>query len=328
MVGSPHIRPVKEGRLTAGADRVCNDYLRLLFCLEHVEHELRPEILDYYQREPENERLGAGPSQLEFVRTKEIIERWIGFDPAVVLDVGAGPGTYAAWLAAGGHEVHVVDPVPLHVEQARALRTGGKREIASCAEGDARSLHQRDETADVVLLLGPLYHLTEPDDRLKALREAYRVLKPGGLLFAAAISRFASALDGLARDLFVDRTFGKIVEDDLAEGLHQNPTAKLEFFTTAKFHRPEELERELRTAGFSILEILGLEGPGWLFPDFNERWNDPRRREDLLRTARALETERSIQAVSAHMLAVGRRENEIAILQIFTQFQKSDDIAR
>jgi hypothetical protein len=130
---------------------------------------------------------------------------------------------------------------------------------------------------------------------------------PGGLLFAAAISRFASALDGLARDYLADPAFSNIVERDLAEGFHENLTGKLEYFTTAHFHRPEELEAEVTAADFAFLEVVGLEGPGWLFENFEERWTDGRRREDLLRIARALEGERSVRGLSAHLLAVARR---------------------
>jgi ubiquinone/menaquinone biosynthesis C-methylase UbiE len=269
--------------------------------------ELSPEILAYYQEAAEHERLHVGASRLEFVRTKEIILRWVRRSAAVVFDVGGGPGPYAAWLAELGHEVHLVDPVPKLVEQARSLQSESGRRISSCTVGDARALDRRDRSADVVLLLGPLYHLVEADDRQRALREAYRVLVPGGLLFAAAISRFASSLDGLKFDLFADPLFGEIVRRDLSEGIHNNVTGNLNHFTTAKFHRPDELAAEVKTAGFMIESILGVEGPGWLFADFDERWHDARRREDLLQTARLLEAEPSIQAASAHLLAVARR---------------------
>jgi ubiquinone/menaquinone biosynthesis C-methylase UbiE len=234
----------------------------------------------------------------------------MGNSAAVVFDVGGGPGSYASWLAELGHEVHLVDPVPELVEQARSLRSTNGREIVSCVVGDARSINQNDQSADVVLLLGPLYHLVDSGDRNRALKEAYRVLVPGGLLFAAAISRFASALDGLKSDLFADPLFSQIVQRDLVEGIHENVTGKLDHFTSAKFHRPDELATEVKNAGFSLLSVVGIEGPGWLFPDFNERWRNSRRREDLLRVARALEAEPSIQGVSAHLLAFARRESQ------------------
>jgi ubiquinone/menaquinone biosynthesis C-methylase UbiE len=275
-----------------------------------MEWKLSPEILAYYQQAAEPTRLQSGPSQLEFARTKEVIGHWLDRTPSVILDVGGGPGAYSAWLADQGHEVHLVDPVAELVAHAESLRGTGSREIASCRVGDARSLDRSEQSADVVLLLGPLYHLIEAADRRKALQEAYRVLVPGGLLFAAAISRFASALDGLAQDLFADPVFDQIVQRDIADGIHENRTGKLQLFTTAKFHRPDELAAEVQAAGLSVLSIVGLEGPGWLFPDFNVRWQDPRRREDVLRIARALGSEPSIQAVSAHILAVARRDAE------------------
>ena len=173
--------------------------------------------------------------------------------------------------------------------------------------GDARALDLPSGTADVVLLLGPLYHLTDARDRAKALGEAARILKPGGLLFAAAISRWASALDGLARELLTDSRFTGIVERDLQSGQHRNPTERVDYFTTAYFHRPDELASEVRSAGLELTAVFGIEGPGWILPDVVERMTDPTRREMLLRVARMLEAEPAVIGTSAHLLAVARR---------------------
>src|SRR5688500_14621936 len=77
------------------------------------------EALSYYETGIETRRLQSGPGPLELARTREILERYLPPAPAVVLDVGGGPGIYAYWLARRGYEVHLVDAVPLHVEQAR-----------------------------------------------------------------------------------------------------------------------------------------------------------------------------------------------------------------
>src|SRR5262249_39568553 len=160
--------------------------------------------------------------------------RFLPAPPAVVADVGGGPGLYACWLADLGYEVHLYDPVPLHVAQAEAAsKARPTHPLAGCAVGDARAVGRPDESADAVRLLGPLYHLTERADRLAALREARRVLRPRGTLVAAAISRFASALDGLRAGFLDDPAFAAIVSRDLADGQHRNSAGHPAYFTTA-----------------------------------------------------------------------------------------------
>jgi SAM-dependent methyltransferase len=263
-----------------------------------------PAITDYYNRAPEEARLGQGPSQLEEARTRELIQRYAPPPPATVVDIGGAAGAYALWLAEAGYAVHLVDAVPRLVAEAQRRSAAAEQPLRSCRVGDARALEIAGDFADVVLLLGPLYHLT---DRLRSLHEVVRVLKPGGWLFAAGISRFASALDGLSRDLLRDPSFAGIVEQDLRAGQHRNPTARLDYFTTAYFHRPEELADEVRTAGLVLNGVYGLEGPGWILSDVAERMADARRRADLLNVARMLEREPAVLGTSAHLLAVAQR---------------------
>jgi SAM-dependent methyltransferase len=268
-----------------------------------------PVIADFYQRAPEEARLKQGPFQLEAVRTRELIQRYAPPPPGTVLDVGGAAGAYALWLAEAGYAVHLLDAVPRLVAEAQRLSTAAERPLVSCRVGDARALDVPAETVDIVLLLGPLYHLTDSADRARALQEAARVLKPGGRLFAAAISRWASAMDGLARDLLQDPRFALIVEQDLRDGQHRNPTERLDYFTTAYFHRPEELAAEVGAAGLALDGVYGIEGPGWILPDVAERMGDAHRRASLLRVARMLETEPSVLGSSAHLLAVAKRPN-------------------
>src|SRR5512132_2538719 len=116
----------------------------------------------------ERERLAEGSSRIEFARTKELLRRFLPSAPATILDVGGGPGVYAAWLSDEGYQVHLVDVVPLHVEQATATAQG--RDPSFTVElGDARSLVQDDSSYDAVLMLGPLYHITEREERVRAL---------------------------------------------------------------------------------------------------------------------------------------------------------------
>jgi ubiquinone/menaquinone biosynthesis C-methylase UbiE len=266
-----------------------------------------PNIAAYYDRAREETRLDQGPFQLEHARTRELIQRFVPPPPATIVDVGGAAGAYALWLAELGYAVHLVDAVPRLVAEAKRRSDAARRPLAACLHGDARGLDLPSGNAEIVLLLGPLYHLTESADRSRALREAARVLKPGGRVLAAGISRFASALDGLARNLLGDRRFAQIVARDLREGQHRNPTERLDYFTTAYFHQPEELGREIKAAGLELDGVFGLEGPGWILPDIEERMADPAGRASLLEVARMLEREPSILGASAHLLAVGRR---------------------
>jgi SAM-dependent methyltransferase len=267
-----------------------------------------PEIAAHYDTGIEQTRLAQSVGHLELVRTQEIIERFFPPAPALVYDIGGGPGMYACWLARHGYTVHLLDAVPLHVEQALAAsRQQPDAPLAGAAVGDARQLPYADGSADAVLLLGPLYHLTDRGDRLLTWREAGRVLKPGGVIVAAAISRFASALDGLRQAFLDDPVFARVVEQDLRDGLHHNPTGDPAYFTTAYFHRPEELRAEAEEAGLRHDTTVGVEGAAWLLQDFDDWWDRPERRERLLKVVRALEAEPSLLGVSAHLLAVARK---------------------
>jgi ubiquinone/menaquinone biosynthesis C-methylase UbiE len=270
---------------------------------------LSREIRKHYDQVAQEEaRLGRYGGQLEFHRTQEIISRQVSRKPRVILDIGGGPGRYACWLARLGHQVHLVDPVPLHVEQAQAASSSqpGKA-LASATVGDARNLKFAGKVADVVLFLGPLYHLAKRRDRMKSLSEAHRTLKPGGLLFAAGISRFASAFDGLFRGFVNNAKFFRIVQRDLRNGQHRNPTNNPAYFTTAFFHHPDELRSEIENAGFDSPQLYGLEGPAWLLPDFERYWNDPKLRARLLAIVKSVETEPTLIGQSAHILAVARK---------------------
>jgi SAM-dependent methyltransferase len=266
---------------------------------------LSPEVLAYYECGEEQERLTAsGGGRLEWARTWELLERFLPPPPAVVLDVGGGPGGYAVPLALAGYEVHLVDAVPLHVRQAEQAASVACVRLASATVGDARSLAAADDSADAVLLLGPLYHLLEGSERAHALAEAGRVLRPGGILLAAAISRFASLYDGLRRGWAVDHP--GIVDSGLHTGTHRNPDALAGRFTTAHVARPAELAAEVESAGFEPVTLLAVEGPGSWLDDVEDWLDDPARRDWLLRTIRRVEAEPSLLGASSHVMAVAR----------------------
>jgi ubiquinone/menaquinone biosynthesis C-methylase UbiE len=258
------------------------------------------DALSYYEDGHELERLATW-GWLELARTQELLGRVLPPAGARVLDVGGGPGVYAEWLAGLGYRVHLVDPVPLHVELAaeRSMRAG---RTFTASVGNAVALAEDDESVDVVLLLGPLYHLTERADRVAALTDARRVLVAGGVVAAAAISRFASLLDGFSRGYAADDRFFATLKQDLRDGQHRNPAREPGWFTTAYFHRPDELAAEVEAAGLVLDGLYGVEGPAaWSAtapPESDEE------RERLIEAARLVESEPSLLGASAHLLAL------------------------
>jgi SAM-dependent methyltransferase len=262
--------------------------------------EVDAEILAHYAAGREHARLTSGPS-LELLRTRLLLQRFLPAPPARVLDVGGGSGVYASWLSGLGYHVHLIDPVPRHREQASA---DGR---FSVAPGDARGLAEADDSYDAVLLLGPLYHLTDRTDRVRALAEAARVARPGGIVAAAVISRYASIFDGFFRGYLDKPGFAAMMTRDLATGQHRNPGADPGLFTTAYFHDRAGLTSEITDSGLLLQDLLPVEGPLHWAPGIQDRLSDPAQRRLILDTLAAMEHDPAIAGATSHLLAIGQR---------------------
>ena len=262
--------------------------------------EIDPEVVAFYEQGLEVDRLSA-QHPFEFVRTIDILERVLPAAPVDVLDVGGGPGRYSAWLCERGDRVELIDPIPLHVEQALALDVAGLR----ARLGDSRELSVEDGSVDVVLLMGPLYHLIDPADRRQSLRECLRVLRPGGRVVATAITRWAPLFDLVIREAGDAARIGGYWDRVSATGFQRGEDA--EGFTTAYFHRPADLLGEVSAAGFANVRLFGVEGITMLLTDHLERVADPGRRELLTLAAAAIENEPELAGISPHILAVAEK---------------------
>jgi SAM-dependent methyltransferase len=258
---------------------------------------------DYYERGGERERLSRPMGVLELERTKEILLRHLPSPPAVVADVGGGPGRYTLWLAEHGHHVQHRDLVPLHVQQL-LQDAAGLPEVTSKV-ADARSLDLADASVDAVLLLGPIYHLRQRGDRLRALEEARRVVRPGGPVFVAAISRWAPRLDGDLRLRLYERYEWREVTRKVERTGWLPPLDQGSF--TGYTHRPQQLRAELRAAGLEVLDLVSVEGPAVLLQDLAERQEDPLSWAVVVDAARTLERVPELLGIGPHLLATGRR---------------------
>jgi SAM-dependent methyltransferase len=265
-------------------------------------------IRHYTEEADEDGRLRDGIGPFEYERTRDIIETYLEGPQQVIADVGGGTGAYAFRLAERGHQVHFVDLVPRHVgtveQSARARSLDG----ISTQVADARSLPFCDDSVDLVLLLGPLYHLIDREDRLRALGECKRVVRKGGRVLCGAISRFASMLAGFRFSRFDDPEFEAMVDRDLTGSQHRNPVAASRHLSTAFLHRPNELRYEIVTSGLLCEKVLGVESPVALVSQLEDWIQEKDRMYRLaVKYSRLVEEEESLVGASFHLIGVAVR---------------------
>lgn len=265
------------------------------------------EVYDFYNNGAEINRLENGLGIVEFYRSKEIISQYIA-EKSAIYDIGGGIGKYSEWLAKLGHKVTLIELAPAAVAYAKKNMT--THYIAEV--GDAREINKPDESADIVLLMGPLYHLQNESDRKKVLSEAYRVLKKGGLIIAAGISKFSSttwalSVYGNGCNFIDDDIYMNMLKQELTTGEHNRPKEYPFIIANAYFHTIDGLRDEISDGGFKVLNCHAVEGCVWITPRLDEKWKDAESRNRLLDIIHTTEHEETLIGLSPHFLVVGRK---------------------
>lgn len=191
----------------------------------------------------------------EYAVTMKALSEYLPKAPAQLVDIGGGPGRYAIELTRCGYTVTLVDLSNANLDLAKEKAREKGVQIEYILHGNALALSElKDETFDAVLLMGPLYHLIDPEDRRKALVEARRVLNPHGLLFASFISRYGVFVDAASK--FPEEVFQHKEEWERLwrDGVNRSG------FTDAYFAMPEEIVPLMESLRFETLNLLGLEG--------------------------------------------------------------------
>ena len=258
-------------------------------------------ILDFYTQRSEDTRLQVGLGPLEFARNKALIARYLPDYPCRIADVGGGTGHYAHWLSSLGHAVTLIDPVPRHIDQARRKAARARCTFA-CILGEARQLPLPKGTVDMVILHGPLYHLPDAEDRQRALYEVQRVLSAGGVVLGFAITHAASVLAALQTGMIHHPEVFRMCLQSLANGEHYPPPDMPGLLPPSYFHRPTDLREEFETAGFTVHEIVAVEGIGWLDHHYFESWANPAKRQRLLELVQQTEADPDLLALSPHIM--------------------------
>jgi ubiquinone/menaquinone biosynthesis C-methylase UbiE len=266
-------------------------------------------VYEFYNGGAEVGRLERGLGVIELYRSKEIISQYLPDGKLTVCDIGGGVGRYSEWLAEKGHDVTMIELAPSAVELAiKEMKSHYTAKV-----GDARELDMPSECADVVLLMGPLYHLMNRDDRMKVISEAYRILRPDGILIAAGISKYSSAtwalsVYGNGVDFIDDDVYMDMLKREMSTGEHIRPATYPRIIADAYFHTPGELEEELKEGGFETCGKHAVEGCLWITPELNAKWEDPVRRARLLEIIHASEKDETMMGISPHFLVIGRKK--------------------
>jgi 2-polyprenyl-3-methyl-5-hydroxy-6-metoxy-1,4-benzoquinol methylase len=270
-------------------------------------------VLEGYNKGIELNRLHEGLGLIEFERTKELLLEYLPTAPAIIYDIGGGYGEYSVWLSSLGYEVHLFDISPKNIEMSGELQKRSGVKIHSASVSDARSISREDCSADAILLMGPLYHIVEKDERLLALNECRRLLKPDGVLFCAAITPYATMLWAVTtydkNGLLDESEFTEMLKTEIATGNHiPNESSKYRGIGRSFFHNPDVLKDELSAGGFTNNDVRGVIGPCWLIPNLDEAWKTPEKRESIMRIVRMCDKENGILGLSTHLLSISQKE--------------------
>jgi ubiquinone/menaquinone biosynthesis C-methylase UbiE len=265
-------------------------------------------VEDFYDRYAQDEWERLKVARMEFGVMLHALAEYLPHPPSSVLDVGGGPGRYAIALAQQGYEVTLVDLSRQNLELARRKAQTYEVALAGYIHGNVLNLtHFPKEHFDAMLLLGPLYHLLTREERQKALCEALRVLKPGGLIAASFINRYV-LIRAIARDqpmrLIEER---EALEAFLAEGiLYGRPNGSFREFTDAYFALPHEIRPLLEESGFETLTVLSCQGVIHLIEDrihqlTGEHW------QAWVEMNYRLGKDPSVHGAAGHLLYIGRK---------------------
>ena len=247
-----------------------------------------------------NEDVRLEKQTLEFTRSKNIISRYLFSDGMEIADIGGGSGPYSFWLAEQGHGVHLLDVTQKHIEIAKEKMKTNNIALSSCLCADARNLPFQNESMDLVLIMGALYHLQSQESRAKCLSEAFRVLKRGGHVLCTVVSRYTVLVSTLKWNLshiYDIDTLKKIIETGKVEGFT---------FPHAYFHTPNEIINELSTAGFYNTHTIAVEGIANAFGDYSLP-TDENESARLLKHIELIESTPELIGASRNIIAVGKK---------------------
>ena len=259
-------------------------------------------VKTFYGNAKEDDRLGR--ETLEYTRTKSIVSRYLCCNSMEIADVGGATGAYSFWLAKIGHQVHLLDLAENHIEIAkqRSVEKGIKLASYSCA--DARSLPYENESMDMVLLMGALYHFQAIESRMKCLTEAFRVLRKDGVLLCTVMNRYNYLISSLKYSHLREKIGLDSIKHALSTGVYDNTA-----YTSMPLlygYTPREIFLEMKESGFDDITQIAVEGIANALGD-NTLPLDENEAEKLIKCIELVESVPELLGVSRNIITVGKK---------------------
>jgi ubiquinone/menaquinone biosynthesis C-methylase UbiE len=254
-------------------------------------------------------RLESNPlGESEFRLITELMEQYIQ-QGSTVIDIGAGPGRYAEYLLRMGCKVGLADlsEKSLGAFYGR-ISDRYKHNILFSRVACATDLSFIDnESADAALLMGPMYHLTECEERTRAISECFRILKPGGLLFAVFMSIFSEKHKHHEHG---EHTI--CCSDHVKQLLNERiTTISFQGYSIPQYRcMPDMAKNSIETNGFGTIRIRNIEGTGSALTEHElNKINTPEEKQKLFVSLRLSCEDESLLGLTRQYLYVGRKNN-------------------
>lgn len=239
--------------------------------LKHNDRIFMNELIAHYNKFNEDKRLTRRHGQVEYITTMQYIHKYIealqgenAKDTTLrILDIGAGTGRYAVELAKEGHDVTAVEYVKYNLGRLKQnanvakkeCQEAGKEFLLQAYQGDARKLKRfAEDTFDLTLLFGPMYHLYSFEDKLQALTEAKRVTKPDGYILVAYLMNEYGVLTYGFKE---GNAIACIEDGRLDENFHCRSTEK----DLYDYVRLEDMKELRDAAGLEHVQTISADGP-------------------------------------------------------------------
>ena len=222
------------------------------------------DLVQYYNKFNEEKRLDSRHGQVEYRVSMKYIHEYIPVgipkEEVKILDIGAGTGRYSVALANEGYDVTAVELVKYNLGILKS-----KGSSVKAMQGNALNLKKlKDDTFDLTLLFGPMYHLFEQEDKKKALSEARRVTKPGGVILVA----YCMNEYGVLTYAFKERHIGECMEEQRLTKDFHTISQKENLYD---YMRIEDINALLEDSGLERIKIISPDGPAnYMRPFLNQ----------------------------------------------------------